>query len=75
MPSETKVSVVIVDDHAIVREGIAEVLEQSGEFDVSRTGRRRRGSGRLKILRAENERSDHGHSAFPRRTESKPAAR
>ena len=34
MPSETKVSVVIVDDHAIVREGIAEVLEQSGEFEV-----------------------------------------
>ena len=34
MSSETKVSVMIVDDHAIVREGIAEVLEQSGEFEV-----------------------------------------
>ena len=34
MSSETKIRVVIVDDHAIVREGIAEVLEQSGEFEV-----------------------------------------
>jgi len=34
MLSETKVSVMVVDDHAIVREGIAEVLEQSGEFKV-----------------------------------------
>ena len=24
----------IVDDHAILREGIAEVLEQSGDFEV-----------------------------------------
>ena len=34
MSTETKVSVMIVDDHAIVREGIAEVLEQSGDFEV-----------------------------------------
>ena len=34
MTSETKITVMIVDDHAIVREGIAEVLAQSGEFDV-----------------------------------------
>ena len=31
---ETKIRAVIVDDHAIVREGIAEVLSQSGEFEV-----------------------------------------
>ena len=34
MSSETKIKVMIVDDHAIVREGIAEVLEQSGDFEV-----------------------------------------
>lgn len=34
MSSENKIKVMIVDDHAIVREGIAEVLEQSGEFEV-----------------------------------------
>ena len=34
MIDETKVTVMIADDHAIVREGIAEVLSQSGEFDV-----------------------------------------
>ncbi len=34
MSSESKIKVMIVDDHAIVREGIAEVLEQSGEFEV-----------------------------------------
>ena len=34
MSSETRIKVMIVDDHAIVREGIAEVLEQSGEFEV-----------------------------------------
>ncbi|MDE0197521.1 MAG: response regulator transcription factor [Caldilineaceae bacterium] len=34
MSSESKIRVMIVDDHAIVREGIAEVLEQSGEFEV-----------------------------------------
>ena len=34
MSSETKIRVMIVDDHAIVREGIAEVLEQSGDFKV-----------------------------------------
>ena len=34
MSSESKVKVVIVDDHVIVRQGIAEVLVQSGEFDV-----------------------------------------
>ena len=32
--SENKIQVMIVDDHAIVREGIAEVLEHSGEFEV-----------------------------------------
>ncbi len=32
--SESRIRVMIVDDHAIVREGIAEVLEQSGEFEV-----------------------------------------
>ena len=34
MTAETRIKVMIVDDHAIVREGIAEVLEQSGEFEV-----------------------------------------
>ena len=34
MLRETRIRVMIVDDHAIVREGIAEVLEQSGEFEV-----------------------------------------
>ncbi len=34
MSSESKITVLIVDDHAIVREGIAEVLERSGEFEV-----------------------------------------
>ena len=34
MATETKVSVLIVDDHAIVREGIAEVLSRSGQFEV-----------------------------------------
>lgn len=34
MSSETRIKVVIVDDHVIVREGIAEVLEKSGEFEV-----------------------------------------
>ena len=34
MTAETKINVMIVDDHVIVREGIAEVLERSGEFDV-----------------------------------------
>ena len=34
MTSETRIRVMIVDDHAIVREGIAQVLEQSGEFEV-----------------------------------------
>jgi len=32
--SENRIRVMIVDDHAIVREGIAEVLEQSGDFEV-----------------------------------------
>ena len=34
MTSESRIRVMIVDDHAIVREGIAQVLEQSGEFEV-----------------------------------------
>ena len=34
MITETRIKVMIVDDHAIVREGIAEVLEQSGEYEV-----------------------------------------
>ena len=34
MSAQAKVTVVIVDDHAIVREGIAEVLERSGQFEV-----------------------------------------
>ena len=34
MSTVTRIRVVIVDDHAIVREGIAEVLSQSGEFEV-----------------------------------------
>ena len=34
MSSETRIRVMIVDDHAIVREGIAELLEQSGAFEV-----------------------------------------
>ena len=34
MATETRVSVLMVDDHAIVREGIAEVLSRSGQFEV-----------------------------------------
>ena len=34
MPRENCIRVVIADDHAIVREGIAEVLTQAGGFDV-----------------------------------------
>ena len=34
MSTETRVRVMIVDDHAIVREGIAEVLSHSGDFEV-----------------------------------------
>ena len=34
MTTESRITVLIVDDHAIVREGIAEVLERSGEFQV-----------------------------------------
>ena len=34
MSTATRVRVMIVDDHAIVREGIAEVLSRSGEFEV-----------------------------------------
>ena len=34
MSMETRIRVLVVDDHAIVREGIAEVLSQSGEFEV-----------------------------------------
>ena len=34
MPSEGKIKVMIVDDHAIVRESIADVLQNSGEFEV-----------------------------------------
>ncbi len=34
MSSETRIKVMIVDDHAIVQEGIAEVLEQAGDFEV-----------------------------------------
>ncbi len=32
--SENRIRVMIVDDHAVVREGIAELLERSGEFEV-----------------------------------------
>jgi len=32
--SESRIKVMIVDDHAIVREGIAEVLDQAGDFEV-----------------------------------------
>ena len=34
MSPDARIKVMIVDDHAIVREGIAEVLEQSGEFEA-----------------------------------------
>ena len=34
MTPKNRTRVMIVDDHAIVREGIAQVLEQSGEFEV-----------------------------------------
>ena len=34
MSSQNRIRVMIVDDHAIVREGIAEVLDQSGDFEV-----------------------------------------
>lgn len=34
MSTESKISVMIVDDHAIVREGIAHLLEQSDEFEI-----------------------------------------
>ena len=34
MPEGTKTTVMIVDDHAVVREGIAKLLEHSGDFEV-----------------------------------------
>ena len=34
MVEETRTRVMIVDDHVVVREGIAELLESSGEFEV-----------------------------------------
>lgn len=34
MSTEARIRVMIVDDHAVVREGIAELLSQSGEFEV-----------------------------------------
>ena len=34
MSSQNKIKVMIVDDHVIVREGIAEVLDKSGDFEV-----------------------------------------
>ena len=34
MPEEIRTRVMIVDDHIVVREGIAELLENSGEFEV-----------------------------------------
>ena len=34
MSEATKITVMIVDDHAIVREGIAKLLEDSGDFEV-----------------------------------------
>lgn len=34
MSSESRIKVMIVDDHAIVREGIAELLARSGDFEV-----------------------------------------
>ena len=34
MTLDTKVKVMIVDDHAIMRDGLQEVLERSGEFEV-----------------------------------------
>ena len=34
MTQDTKIRVMIVDDHAIMRDGLQEVLERSGEFEV-----------------------------------------
>ena len=34
MPSGERTSVMIVDDHAVVRVGLSQVLEQTGEFEV-----------------------------------------
>ena len=34
MPTTTPTSVVIVDDHELIRDGVREVLERSGEFKV-----------------------------------------
>ena len=34
MTRDTKIRVMIVDDHAIMRDGLKEVLERSGEFEV-----------------------------------------
>ena len=34
MTLDTKIRVMIVDDHAIMRDGLQEVLERSGEFEV-----------------------------------------
>ena len=52
MTSETRIRVMIVDDHAIVREGIAQVLEQSGEFEVvGQAGDGEEAVGRVRELR------------------------
>ena len=34
MPADERIRVMIVDDHSIVRVGLKQVLEQSGEFEV-----------------------------------------
>ena len=34
MPADERIRVMIVDDHAIVRVGLKQVLDQSGEFEV-----------------------------------------
>ena len=34
MPSQQRTTVMIVDDHSMMRIGLQQVLEQSGEFEV-----------------------------------------
>ena len=52
MSEAGRTRVMIVDDHAIVREGIAEVLERSGEFEVvGQSGEGEEAIGKVRELR------------------------
>ena len=43
--SASRITVLLVDDHAIMREGLQSLLEQSGEFAVVGQAPGRRGGG------------------------------